>query len=117
MSENLKKQLPRMKFICEMRSLQQRVQLLKAFSKDEMFCKAVREICRNAVEKRIPFTDENRRKLLRYRKVIMSLAQKKRTKMKRHQRGLIHQTGTGIFLPIVIPLVAEIVSQIIRANT
>lgn len=110
--------MPRLQFICEMKSLKERLNLLKILSQDDHFCKAIREIVRNTVKKNIRITDRDRKKLVKYRKVILALAEKQKgdkKKKPRLRRRLIHQTGTGVFLPIVIPLVFEILRGITQA--
>ena len=111
MSENLKSQLHKLEIVSQVKSLQARKVLLKEFSNDKRFCKAVREIVRNAIKKNIPLTKKDKDKLTKYRTLILQLAKKQ--KSKENSRKLVYQTGTGVLLPIVVPLVASIISKLV----
>lgn len=111
MSENLKRHFPRLLVIASLKSLRIRKMVLKEFCKDDSFVKAIREIVRNALKKNIPFTTAQKRKLVRYKDTIIALS-KKRKNNKRTQQ-LVCQTGTGVFLPIVIPLVASLLQGLL----
>lgn len=93
-----------------MKTLKARKLLLSEFSDDPKFCKAVREIVRNTIKKNIRLSDRDKIKLKRYKKVILALA-----KRKSHEKtkALMQQSGTGIFLPIVIPLVASVLGELL----
>lgn len=111
MSKNLRIQFPKLELISKIKSLPARTIVLKEFSNDKRFCKAVREIVRNAIKKNIPFTKKQRDKLIKYRRLLMNLSKKKQ-KSKASSRRLVYQTGTGVFLPIVVPLIAELIRNI-----
>lgn len=110
MSENLKRQLPRLEIISQVKRLRVRKLLLEEFSADPMFCKAIREIVRNALKRNIKFSAKDKRRLAKYKKVITGLS--KKYKNEKRTQSLVKQTGTGIFLPLVVPLVAAIISQL-----
>lgn len=110
MSDNLRKQFPRLEIISQVKRLRVRKLLLEEFSHDPNFCKAIREIVRNALKKNIRFTDKDRKRLAKYRKVIIGLS--KKHKSEKRMRSYVKQTGTGVFLPLVIPLVASIISEL-----
>lgn len=112
MSDNLKKQFHKLELVTAMKTPAARKILLTEFSKDNCFCKAVREIVKNTLKRNIKLPEKDKRKLSRHKKLILSLA-KKRKNRKRTQK-LIQQTGTGIFLPIVLPLVASVISDLFR---
>ena len=105
--ENWKK----IQFISEIKSIKLRKQVLKEFSRDENFCKAVKEIAANIVNKNVKLGEKEKRKLKKHKKCIMCLAGTHKSKKK--VQSAIQQTGTGIFLPVVIPLIAEAISHLI----
>ena len=112
MSENLKKQFPKLQIIASIQSLKGRKLLLKEFSSDPDFCKAVREIVRNTLQKNVKIHEADKKRLLKYREVLISLGKKQKSTKKEQQ--LVQQTGTGIFLPIVIPLVAQLIGHLLK---
>lgn len=112
MSENLRKHFPKLEVISQVKSLKSRKKIIQDFSNDPTFCDAVREIVRNTFNKNIKVTDADRKKLLKYRGMLMSL--NRRQKCRKRVKKLIQQTGTGIFLPIVIPLVSTLLAELFR---
>lgn len=112
MSENLIKQFPKLEIISQIPNLRRRKTLLKEFSEDPNFNKAIKEIVRNTLQKNIKIAESDKVKLRKYKSVILGLAKKQKTKGK--VKNLVQQTGTGIFLPIVIPLVAAALEHLLR---
>ena len=82
------------------------------FCKNENLYKAIKEIALNIVNKNIPLTNKDKKKLKKYKKDIYLLS-KQKFKSKRKQKVL---QQTGGFLPILIPLVATILGQIYENN-
>lgn len=111
MSDNLKSQFFKLELISQLSSLKARKLLLSEFSKDIKFCKAVREIVKNTVRRNVRVGERDKRKLVKYKSLLLSLA--KRQKNHDKMRRMIQQTGTGVFLPIVIPLVASLISSLV----
>lgn len=115
MSENLRSQFGKLELISQIKSLQARKIVLKEFSNDKRFCKAVRELVRNAINKNVAFTRQERARLIKYKKLFIDLARRKQ-KNKEKSRRLVYQTGTGVFLPIVVPLVAQLIASLIAKS-
>ena len=112
MSSNLKDQFYKLELISNLKSLKSRRILLSEFGKDPRFCKAVREIVKNTKNNKIKLTALQKKKINRY-KVLLNSILNKSTFRKRKQK-LMNQTGTGVFLPIVVPLVASILQSLIK---
>lgn len=112
MSSNLKCQFLKLEIVAGLKSTKARKIILSEFSKDVNFCKAVRELVKNTVKKNIKLTESQKKKLRRYRSVLEGIL-KKKTSHKRRQ-ALMCQTGTGVFLPIVVPIVASLLSELLK---
>lgn len=112
MSDNLKKQFPKLEVLSQVKSNKRRQSLLKEFSEDPKFCQAVREIVKNTLNKNIKVSQSDKVKLQRYKAVILGIGKKHKTKGK--LKRLVQQSGTGIFLPIVVPLVAAVLSELFK---
>lgn len=112
MSENLRKQFPKLEVLSQLKSIKRRISLLKEFSEDPNFCKAVREIVKNTLNKNIKVSHSDKVKLRRYKAVILGIGKKQKTKGK--LKGLVQQSGTGVFLPIVVPLVAAALGELLK---
>lgn len=112
MSKNLQYQLHKLQAVAEITSATLRKAVLREFAKDAKFCKAVREIMKNI--KRLPLTDKQKKQVNKYARVVMAIV-KRRTNGKGMQK-LVVQTGDGIFLPMLIPLVAEAVRHLMKKN-
>lgn len=115
MSENLKQQFPKLELLSKIKQKKLRQTLLRVLSKDEAFCKAVREITKNTLKRNIKLSDREKKRLFRYRKTILALVHKSNNNL--IQRRAICQTGTGIFLPIVVPLVADLLYNILKPKS
>ena len=111
MSKTLQSQFYKLELISQLKSATSRKILLKEFSIDDSFCKAVREIAKNTVKKNIALSPFAKRRLRRYKNLILSLSRKRKSKKK--VKELVQQAGKGLFLPIVIPLVASLISELI----
>lgn len=111
MSKSLQSQFYKLELLSQLKSATSRRILLKEFSSDDRFCKAVREIAKNAVKKNIHLSSFAKRRLRRYKSLILSLSKKR--KSKRKTKALVEQVGKGLFLPILVPLVASLIGELI----
>lgn len=111
MSELLKRQLTRIKVLGDIKNLKIRRLVLKEFSKDPDFCEAVREIATNVVNKNVSLGEKEKKTLKKYKKCIICLSRKHKSCKQRYK--VIQQTGTGIFLPVVLPIVLSAIADLI----
>lgn len=112
-SENLRKHFPMLKLISQM-NLRARKTILKHQSSDPSFYKAIRELAKNTVNRNIPLSEKNKRKLKKDKRHILLLVKKGHKKHKR--RKLVLQSGRGFFLPVVVPIVASLIGELISRN-
>jgi hypothetical protein len=112
MSENLKNMFVPLKLLSQIKNKDIRKNATCDFCKNENLYKAIKEIALNIVNKNIPLTNKDKKKLKKYKKDIYLLS-KQKFKSKRKQKVL---QQTGGFLPILIPLVATILGQIYENN-
>ena len=112
MSKLLESQLPKIKTLADIENLKIRRLMLKEFSKDPDFCEAVREIATNFINKNVILGDQDKKKLRKYKQCIICLSQKHKSCAQRMKA--IQQTGTGIFLPVVLPLVLSAIADLIK---
>lgn len=110
MSTNLRANFYKLELISQLKNPKARKVLMTEFSKDVGFCKAVREIVKNTVKRNVRVSDRERTRLLKYKNLILSIAKKQ--KDHKRTRKLVQQTGTGVILPILVPLVAAIISSL-----
>lgn len=111
MSSNLMSQFYKLELISGIKSLKARKILLAEFSSDDKFCKALREIVRNTVNKNVVLPTKTKTRLRRYRHLILQLQKKKMSNKRR--RKMYSQTGTGVFIPLVVPIIAELFSSLL----
>jgi hypothetical protein len=111
MSANLKKNLPRLQAVCDVKSPELRHALIKDYCRDDCFCRAVTEVARNTVKRNLPLDAKAINRLRRHKKAILDfvpkLGQAKR-------RELAAQSGG--FLPVVVPILASLIGEIFRQN-
>lgn len=87
-------------------------QLLKEFCNDPSFLFAIVEIAINTVRKRVPLTQDQLNKLRPHIKLIRKIAlESEHTFKKRSTREKIVQQSGG-FLPILIPTIASILTEV-----
>ena len=113
MSANLIEQFYKLELITNTKSLKARKLLLSEFSRDVKFCKAVREVVKNTKNQKLKLSDKQKQKINKYKKLLHSILEK--TSPKKRQK-LMCQSGTGIFLPIVVPLVATLLSHLLSKD-
>lgn len=112
MSNNLKTEFHKIQTLGAITNSKLRQRLLNEFSKDINFCRAVREIVLNVRDKNVTIAPRHRKRLTRkHLHTLSCLCQKQ--KSKRRFQTLVRQTGRGFFLPIVIPLVAEVIRSLV----
>lgn len=109
-SKTLRKYIDVLEIISKTRSVKIRETLLKNALKNDDFCDAMVELCTNLIKGNINLPEENKTRIKRHRSLIAEIALKPKSKSKRKE--LIVQSGG--FLPAVIPIVATIISEIIR---
>lgn len=89
-----------------------RKHVLKQFSDDHKFYKALREIAKNIRARKLNLNNKQKRQLTRDKRLILSFVKKGNKSKKR--KNLIVQSGKGLFLPIAIPIVAALVETLIK---
>ena len=110
MSHNLKLCLGHLKFISKIKSSKFRKAILKDLSCKNCYFRALKEIAENAIKGNLILDTKTRKKLYPYKASIKRLCCK--TKSKQQKRKLVIQSGG--WLPIILPAVISIVSEIIN---
>lgn len=112
MSENLIAEFHKFQALAGIKNARLRQSLLNEFSKDLNFCRAIREIVLNVRDRNVKLSPKQRQKIsAKHQHTLTCLCKKQ--KSKRQFQSLVKQTGRGFFLPIVIPLVAEVIRSLI----
>lgn len=111
MSTNLKRQLPKLEVVSQIRNSKLRQHVLFELAKDKAVCSAIREIMKNVKSGNIKLTDRQKNQVKKHRKVILEILKRRQRLGKKRQ--LVVQTGSGFLLPLLIPLVAEAVGALI----
>jgi len=111
MSKNLSSWINHLKVIASIRDKRKRNARLKAFADHMNLFDALKEVATNTINMNLPLNPNQKTKLRRYSKIIRELASK-RKRSKLQKRKLIEQSGG--FLPILIPLVASVIGEVIR---
>lgn len=111
MSKNLRSQFPKLELVAEAKPKYRKV-LLEMFAGDPLFYKAIRELVKNTINKNISLNDEEKKRLRRYKRHLISFGKKNKSPRKR--RNLVLQTGTGVFIPLILPLASAIISSLIK---
>lgn len=112
MSQNLIANFWKLQAVANAKSKTTRAALLSEFAKDINFCKAIREIAKNTVRQKLKLPAPAKRKLRKHRKLIFDLQKKRLPHTKR--KKLLQQTGSGVLIPILVPLVAQIISNLLQ---
>ena len=110
MSRNLKNCMHKLKVISQIKDSKIRKKVLTSMADDCLY-KALNEIAINTVNKKVPLSIGQKKKLRKYRIKIQKLAIPTSNRKKRKQ--LVIQSGG--FLQFLIPAVAAILPEIIRA--
>jgi hypothetical protein len=82
--------------------------VIRIFSKDKDFVKAIKEIASNTVNKNIPLTVSDKIKLKKYKSVLLDLS------YKGGKKSLV-QSGGG-FLPLLVPIVTTVLSSMLNGS-
>ena len=106
MSANLKKYLPILMIISEVKDKDLQKKLINYFSNIKKFKLAVREISTNVIKGNVNLTKYKKNKLSKKKKFLYSIAFDKKLSSKQFGKNL-NQTG-GSFLSI-IPLIASLI--------
>lgn len=114
MSANLRKQLPKLMMAASLKKPHTRCEILKEITKDKNLCSACREIVKNVKTGNIKLSEIHKRKLRKDREIMLNLLKRRQSHAK--QRKLIVQGGKGLMLPLLIPLVAEIIGSFIKKS-
>ena len=104
MSELVEQYLPLLEAIIRIKNPSDRRKVLTIFLKDHKLKKVLREIALNVVEKNVPLTQQQKRKLARYKSALWSLRSRKGVKQ------VIEQEGEG-FLSILLPIVTSLIAS------
>ena len=86
--------------------------ILKKLSEDPSFLKALREIAKNTVRRKINLSSAEVKKLQKHKRLIASIAKTKNSIDKRRKLAV----KSGGFLPILIPLIATIIGEVIKSS-
>lgn len=109
MSKNLKSCIEKLKFIAQIKNPLLRKKLLTQIS-DNCTYQALHEIAVNTVKGKVKLSNNQKRKLNKYKKLLHALS--KPTKDLKKKKKLTIQSGG--FLPILIPTVASIITSLIN---
>ncbi|MDI9312369.1 MAG: hypothetical protein QM535_19320 [Limnohabitans sp.] len=101
MSDKVKKNLESLVFISKLKNIKTRKKILSLFVNDKSFCDAIREIVLNTINKVIPLSAIEKKKLKPYKKVLLNFNKRRKNNKKR-----IIQSGG--FLPILIPILLSL---------
>lgn len=110
MSEALKKYFVVLEHLAQVNNRKDRKVLLRVFSRNPLFIKALREICSNTINGGLSLSQKDKNRLRKHKDIIVCLA----TKNKAVKRKLI-QTGSG-FLSVILPLVASVVGALLNGS-
>jgi hypothetical protein len=113
MSTNLQRNWQVLKLVASVNSPALRKKLLTQLCKSDDFLKALREICKNTVSRRVPLTTQQAKRLKRHKQAIFDLSDKKTPVTRR--RKLAEQSG-GAILPILIPIVASLLGEVLKSR-
>ena len=109
MSENLKKCMNKLQFIASIKDDKLRQKILMTMS-DECLFKALAEISTNTLNNNIKLSAIQKKKLQRYKKIFKKFSSKVNNKVTKTK--LIKQSGG--WLPILIPVVASLLTSLIK---
>lgn len=107
MSQNLINTIKHLEVIASIKNPRTRNNVLREFSDRLAIYNAIREIAVNTIKTNVPLTPTQKRKLRRYKKVIVELS--KPTKTKKRKQELIIQSGGALatLVPIIVSLLAS----------
>lgn len=114
MSDNLEKHFPKLELISKVKCKKARRIILKDFCQDPTFCKAVREIVKNTINRNVKLSENDKSKLRKHRTILLGIVNKKRNK--KRTKELVQQIGSGLFLPIGIPAVASLLYDALKGR-
>ena len=112
MSSNLQKNLKLLQLLSNTRNSTTRKAILKDLCDKKMFFSALKEICKNTLAGNVKMSKYRKNKLRKYKKVIKGIGTTKVTSPK--TRMLVKQSGG--FLPILVPAVISILTQLLNGK-
>lgn len=101
---------PEFQVLAKVESQKLREDLLKEFSRNPDFCRCVRELVKNAVKLNLPLTKSEKKVLDQHQKVVKGVLSKRR----QTSRRFIKQSGG--FLPILVPILATLLGEIVAKH-
>ena len=109
MSSRLLSYIKYLEIISKIRNTRTRNAVLKDFAYNMQLFDALKEIAVNTINRNVPLTNAQKRKLRRHKKTIIALS--KPLKSKNKKKKLIEQSGG--FLPILVPIVATLLGKLL----
>lgn len=103
----LQRILYHLELIAKIKNPQLRRKVLEHFANDKAMFDALSEVCLNVAHNKISFSPSKKRILRRYKKCIVSLAQKKKGKKKL-------MVGSGPILSLIVPAAISLISELLR---
>lgn len=107
MSSNLKKCLAELQLVAKIKDKKRQAALLRELARNNCFEKSIHEIAVNTVNKNIPLTTIQKKKLRKYKTVITKLSCKDKSERKK----VIPQIGGA--LNVLLPIVASILASLV----
>ena len=107
---DLRSCLHRLDVIARTKDPRRRRTLLRELSQDDTITHTLQFLARNTINRRIPLERHHKQKLIKHCKVIQDLAKQKISKAR--IKKLVEQSGG--FLPVLVPLAIELVSDLIQ---
>lgn len=104
MSSTLKKYLNVLQFIATIKNKKLRSGVLKEYAGFKDFYDALQEIAVNTVDKNVPLSRIQKRKLRPHKRFIMNLTKRNRSRASR-KRNIVQSGG---FLPYLIPIITSL---------
>ena len=111
MSRNLRKNWSLLETIARNKNWHSRNAHIVNAVKNDTFHNCMHEICKNVVKRKVPLSLKDVSRLLKHKKSIRLIANKKTTKATRKKH--IIQAGAGI-LPILIPIISTLLGSILQ---
>lgn len=108
MSENLKKCLPILAFIAEIKDQKLKISLLKYYAKYPKFYLALNEICKNLIKGNVKLSKYKRSKLLKVKSNIYKIANCKKLNRKEREKQIVQTGGWSWIIPIITGLLQTI---------
>ena len=117
MSKNLRKCMKTMRILCETKSKKIKTSILDEMCKQDCFFDALYEIVNNIYLKHIQFSSNQKRRLKKHIKLMECIHEHPKNPTKR--KKIVKQTVgfLNLILPILLPVVGELISNVIRKKS